>query len=95
MTVADCFRWFVVPKVRMHAKLFSNICQLESHKNGKWPEPQKKLDIRTMQSQRPSSEIDLAPIPFDKRICLQALKMKQCGLVWQPQVGYFVWDPDE
>jgi len=93
----DCRRLFplvVVPKVRIYAKLFSNICHLESQKTENALNP-KKMDSRTMQSQRPNSEIDLAPIPFDKRICLQALKMKQSGLLWQPQVGCFVWDPDE
>ena len=45
-----------------------------------------------MQSKCLGSEIDLAPMPFDERICLQALKMKQYGLFWQPQVGCFVWD---
>ena len=40
-------------------------------------------------------EKDLAPMPFDKRICRQALEMKKTGLEWRPQVGCFVWDPDE
>jgi hypothetical protein len=40
-------------------------------------------------------EKDLAPMPFDQRICRQALEMKKNGLAWQPHVGCFVWDPDE
>jgi hypothetical protein len=37
---------------------------------------------------------DLAPIPFDDRICQLALKLKSSGLEWRPHVGCFVWDPD-
>jgi hypothetical protein len=37
---------------------------------------------------------DLAPLPFDDRICQQALQMKAAGLHWQPHVGCFVWDPE-
>ena len=48
-----------------------------------------------MTSKRFNSEIDLAPMPFDKRICLRALDMKKGGLTWRPHVGCFVWDPDE
>jgi hypothetical protein len=48
-----------------------------------------------MQSHRLRSEIDLAPMAFDESICRQALKTKKCGLVWKPQVGCFVCDPDE
>ena len=48
-----------------------------------------------MKSKRFNPEKDLAPIPFDERICLQALRMKKGGLAWQPHVGCFVWDPDE
>jgi len=39
-------------------------------------------------------EKDLAPLPFDDRICQQALQMKASGLKWQPHVGCFVWDPE-
>ena len=48
-----------------------------------------------MTSKRFDPEKDLAPMPFDKRICRQALEMKKTGLEWRPQVGCFVWDPDE
>ena len=37
---------------------------------------------------------DLAPVPFDDRICRQARQMKAAGLKWQPHVGCFVWDPE-
>ena len=37
---------------------------------------------------------DLAPLPFDDRICQRALQMKASGLKWQPHVGCFVWDPE-
>lgn len=40
-------------------------------------------------------EKDLAPMPFDERICRRALEMKNHGLAWRPHVGCFVWDPDE
>jgi hypothetical protein len=40
-------------------------------------------------------EKDLAPMPFTKDICQRALEMKKSGLIWRPQVGCFVWDPDE
>ena len=40
-------------------------------------------------------EKDLAPTPFDERICRLALEMKNLGLDWQPHVGCFVWDPDQ
>jgi hypothetical protein len=39
-------------------------------------------------------EKDLAPLPFDDRICQRALQMKSAGLKWQPHVGCFVWDPE-
>jgi len=39
-------------------------------------------------------EKDLAPLPFDDRICRQARQMKAAGLKWQPHVGCFVWDPE-
>jgi hypothetical protein len=39
-------------------------------------------------------ENDLAPIPFNERVCWLARQMKQLGLTWQPHVGCFVWDPD-
>ena len=48
-----------------------------------------------MTSKRFSPETDLAPMPFDERICRRALEMKKSGLKWRPQVGCFVWDPDE
>jgi hypothetical protein len=48
-----------------------------------------------MASKRFDPEKDLAPMPFDKRVCRQALEMKKTGLEWRPQVGCFVWDPDE
>ena len=48
-----------------------------------------------MTSKRFNPEKDLAPMPFDKRICRLALEMKKTGLEWRPQVGCFVWDPDE
>jgi hypothetical protein len=34
-------------------------------------------------------------MPFDDRICLRTLEMKEKGLLWRPHVGCFVWDPDE
>ena len=37
---------------------------------------------------------DLAPMPFENRICRQALELKKLGLKWQPHVGCFVWDVD-
>ena len=40
-------------------------------------------------------ENDLAPMPFNREICQRALDMKKSGLIWRPQVGCFVWDPDE
>ena len=48
-----------------------------------------------MISKRFNPEKDLAPLPFDERICRRALEMKKGGLAWQPHVGCFVWDPDE
>ena len=48
-----------------------------------------------MTSKRFNPEKDLAPMPFDERICQRALEMKKFGLEWRPQVGCFVWDPDE
>ena len=39
-------------------------------------------------------EKDLAPIPFDERVCRLALEMKKKGLKWRPHVGCFVWDPE-
>ena len=35
---------------------------------------------------------DLAPMPFDERICRMALDLKNLGLTWKPHVGCFVWD---
>jgi hypothetical protein len=37
---------------------------------------------------------DLAPMPFNDRICRQALELKRVGLSWHPHVGCFVWDVD-
>ena len=48
-----------------------------------------------MTSKRFNPEKDLAPMPFDERVCRQALEMKKTGPEWRPQVGCFVWDPDE
>ena len=48
-----------------------------------------------MTSKRFNPEKDLAPMPFDERICRRAMAMKKCDLAWRPQVGCFVWDPDE
>ena len=48
-----------------------------------------------MTSKRFNPEKDLAPMPFDERVCRQAMAMKKNGLVWRPQVGCFVWDSDE
>jgi hypothetical protein len=42
-----------------------------------------------------NSETDLAPIPFDRRLCKMAAKLKEAGLLWRPHVGCFVWDRDE
>ena len=47
-----------------------------------------------MASIRFNPEKDLAPTPFDEKICRLALEMKNIGLTWQPHVGCFVWDPD-
>ena len=38
---------------------------------------------------------DLAPIPFDDRICRLGRELKAKGLTWRPHVGCFVWDPEE
>lgn len=35
----------------------------------------------------------LAPIPMDDRLLHLALELKTAGLQWEPEVGYFVWDP--
>jgi len=48
-----------------------------------------------MTSTRFNPEKDLAPMPFDKKICHRALDMKKSGLIWRPHVGCFVWDPDK
>ena len=48
-----------------------------------------------MTSKRFNPDKDLAPMPFDERIWQRAMAMKKCGLAWRPQVGCFVWDPDE
>lgn len=37
---------------------------------------------------------DVAPIPFDERLCRLGAALKDKGLQWQPHVGCFVWDPD-
>ena len=48
-----------------------------------------------MPSKRFNPAKDLAPMPFDNRICVRALEMKKSGLAWRPHAGCFVWDPDE
>ena len=48
-----------------------------------------------MNSIRFNPKKDLAPMPFDERVCLRAMAMKKSGLAWRPQVGSFVWDPEE
>jgi len=48
-----------------------------------------------MISERFNPEKDLAPMPFDERICQKAWAMKKSGLGWRPHVGCFVWDRDE
>ena len=40
-------------------------------------------------------ENDLAPVPFDRRICEMAAKLKNAGIPWKPHVGCFIWDRDE
>ena len=35
-----------------------------------------------------------APIPFSDELCRKAAALKEAGLVWEPQVGCFVWDPE-
>ena len=40
-------------------------------------------------------ENDLATTPFGEAHCRVARTMKEAGLVWNPHVGCFVWDPDE
>ena len=45
--------------------------------------------------QRFNPEKDLAPMPFDERICLKALEMKKNNIDWRPHVGCFVWDPEK
>jgi hypothetical protein len=42
-----------------------------------------------------NSQKDLAPVAFDTQTCRLANELKQLGIPWQPQVGCFVWDPDE
>lgn len=37
---------------------------------------------------------DIAPIPFEERLCRSALALKERGLPWRPHVGCFVWDPE-
>jgi len=48
-----------------------------------------------MNAQRFNPESDLAPMPFEERICRKALEMKKNHLAWRPHVGCFVWDPEE
>lgn len=45
-----------------------------------------------MKTIRFNRDRDLAPLPFEDRICRQALELKRLGLKWQPHVGCFVWD---
>ena len=40
-------------------------------------------------------QLDLPPMLFDVVICDLAAKLKGHGLVWQPHVGCFVWDPNK
>jgi hypothetical protein len=47
-----------------------------------------------MTSIRFNPEKDLAPTPFDEKICRLAFNLKILWLNWQPHVGCFVWDPD-
>ena len=35
-----------------------------------------------------------APIPFSDELCRKAAALKEAKLVWEPQVGSFVWDPE-
>lgn len=37
---------------------------------------------------------DLPPLPFDRRHCELAARLKAAGLPWRPHVGCFVWDRD-
>lgn len=39
-------------------------------------------------------EIPIPPAPFNEAHCRLALKLKEAGLSWKPQVGCFVWDRD-
>ncbi len=48
-----------------------------------------------MKTIRFNKEKDLAPLPFEERLCRQALDLKKLGLPWQPHVGCFVWDVDD
>ena len=36
---------------------------------------------------------DLAPIPFSASLCRKARELKVARLLWEPQVGCFVWLP--
>ena len=38
---------------------------------------------------------DLAPIPFSAALCRKARELKEAGLLWEPQVGCFLWDPEQ
>ena len=42
-----------------------------------------------------NQEKDIAPLPFNQRLCHLAREMKALGLSWTPHVGCFVWDPDK
>ena len=35
---------------------------------------------------------DLAPLPFDQKICDAAKNLKDSGVEWTPHVGCFLWD---
>lgn len=48
-----------------------------------------------MQPVRFNPASDLAPIPFDDKICKLAATLKDAGLPWIPHVGCFVWDPQQ
>ncbi len=42
-----------------------------------------------------NSQKDLAPVAFDTQSCRLANELKRLGIPWLPQVGCFMWDPDE
>lgn len=38
---------------------------------------------------------DIPPIPFERKHLQLAFEMKECGLIFKPHVGCFVWDVHE